>query len=53
MVNEPRQQLTDSELREHLRDIRSPHPTLGETMTGRLRSMGIRVTRDQVRMAIC
>lgn len=45
--------ITDSELLALLQQMRREFPTLGEVMVlGRLRSLGYRVLRDQVRKAI-
>ena len=50
MIEEPSRTLTDSDLEEILREIRVELPELGETMAaGRLRSLGYRVPRQQLR----
>ena len=53
MVETPGGDITDRELQDVLRQMKSNFPSLGQTMVwGRLRSMGIRVSRARVRDAI-
>ena len=53
MMENPSGNITDSELREVLQQMRRELPSLGQTMVwGRLRSLGFKVTRARVREAM-
>ena len=54
MLDSSRTPLTDSQLRELIRDWKHEMPTVGETLIiGRLHASGIYVRRHRVRQAIC
>ena len=54
MVDEPRQTLSDNELRDHITSLRSQMPAVGETLiVGYMRSNGYYVTRDRIRQSMC
>jgi len=53
MLGDTSEPLTNDEVRRHVTNMRQQFPNIGESMTiGRLRAMGFRATRDQVRQAI-
>ena len=53
MLDEPGRELTDTELRTRVSEIKNTLPGVGEKLIlGRLKSMGYRVTRARVRDAL-
>ena len=53
MMENPSGNITDSELREVLQQMRRELPSLGQTVVwGRLRSLGFKITRARVREAM-
>ena len=53
MVDEPRQTLTDNQLRDHITRMQAQMPAVGETLiVGYMRSNGYYVTRDRVRQSM-
>lgn len=53
MLDDSTSTITDAELSTKIDDIRSESPTLGITLvTGRLRNMGYKVSRDRIRYAV-
>ena len=53
MLSSLQQSISDRELQEHVRRIRSDSPYVGESMIlGRLRSLSIRASRERVRHAV-
>ena len=53
MVDEPRQTLSDNELRDHITRLRSQMPAVGETLIVEyMRSNGYHVTHDRIRQSM-
>lgn len=53
MLDDSTSTITDAELSAMIGEIRSESPTLGITLvTGRLRNMGYRVSRERIRCAM-
>ena len=53
MLDEPRFSINDEELNKKVQQILVQHPHVGQSfISGRLRSLGYRVTRERVRHAV-
>ena len=53
MLSNPSQSVSDSQLTQMVQEVRREMPDVGESMvSGRLRAMGVQVTRERVRLVI-